>query len=230
MLLNDYLYFSAAVYLGFGFALRALFAGDLKFLSGIIGLNGCSSAHPCIYCKVKKALLHLKVSERFETGRTHSVDKMAPRTLEEQIQLAHTPPEKPAHEPSVESCGCQSGASCASGCVDDGCPSYCCPACEKKIGPDHKEPNRLPLPGKTKPGPDDYGVTMRRTVNQKHYGTMLKPLLGLQIQSYIFDILHCKLRVIPQIFKWTVTQNVDAEKLDKVCDKCFSVFTNFFIP
>jgi hypothetical protein len=43
MLLNDYLYFSAAVYLGVGFALRALFAGDLKFLSGIIGLNGCSS-------------------------------------------------------------------------------------------------------------------------------------------------------------------------------------------
>jgi hypothetical protein len=140
--------------------------------------------------------------------------------------MAHTPPEKSAHEPSVESCGCHSGASCASGCPDDGCPTYCFPACEKKIGPNHKEPNRLPLPGKTKP--DDYGVTMRRTVNQKHYGTMLKPLLGLQIQSYNFDILHCKLRVIPQIFKWIVTQNVDAEKLDKVCDKCFSVFTIFF--
>jgi hypothetical protein len=92
-----------------------------------------------------------------------------------------------------------------------------------KIGPYQKDPIRLPLPGKTKHGLDDYGVTMRRTVNQQHYGTMVEPLLGLHIQSYIFDILHYKLRVVPKIFKWTVTQNVDAEKLDKVCDKCFNV-------
>ena len=179
-------------------------AGDLKFLSSIIGLNGCSSSFPCIYCKIKKALMQLKASERYGTGE--SVDRMGPRTLEEQIQLAHTPPGlSDSHH-----------TACASDCEGEGCSSYVCPGCSKSIGPQHKELNRLPLPRKTKPGPDDYGVAARTKVNAEHLGTMLRPMFDLPIQNYIFDILHCKLRIVPQIFKWTVTQNIDAEKLEKV--------------
>jgi hypothetical protein len=28
---------------------------------------------------------------------------------------------------------------------------------------------------------------------------MLRPMFDLPIQNYIFDILHCKLRIVPQI-------------------------------
>ena len=176
--------------------------GDLKFLNSILGLNGCSSSFPCIYCKVLRALLHLKTSERYETVGSQTVDHMEPRTLAEQIQLAHTP--------SGQSTDQQN--SCASGCVaGEGCASYVCPGCSKSIGPGHKELNRLPLPRKAKPGPEDYGVAARSKVNHQHFGTMLRPMLDLPISHYVFDILHCRLRIVPQIFKWTVCQNIDAE-------------------
>jgi hypothetical protein len=130
---------------------------------------------------------------------------MGPRTLEEQIQLARTHPGlSDSHH-----------TACASDCEGESCSSYVCPGCSKSIGPQHKELNRQPLPWKTKPGPDDYGVAARTKVPE-HLGTMLRPMFDLPIQNYVFDILHCKLRVAPQIYKWTVTQNIDAEKLEKV--------------
>jgi hypothetical protein len=41
-------------------------------------------------------------------------------------------------------------------------------------------------------------------------------MLDLPISHYVFDILHCRLRIVPQIFKWTVCQNIDAEQLEEV--------------
>jgi hypothetical protein len=64
---------------------------DLKLLSSIIGLNGCSSSFPGIYCKIKKAQMKLKVVESYATAGSEVADRMGPRTMEEQIQLAHTP-------------------------------------------------------------------------------------------------------------------------------------------
>jgi hypothetical protein len=133
--------------------------------------------------------MQLKDSERYATVGSEVTDRMGPRTLEEQIQLAHTPPglSDSHHTP------------CASDYEGEGCSSYVCPGCGKSIKLQHKELNRLPLPRKTEPGPDDYGVAARTKVNAEHLGTMLRPMLDLPIQNYNFDILHCKLRIVPQI-------------------------------
>jgi hypothetical protein len=77
----------------------------------------------------------------------------------------------------------------------------------------------LPLPRKTKPGPDDYGVAARTKVNVEHLGTLPRPMFDLPIHNYIFGILPCNLLIVPQMFKWTVTQNIDAERLEKVRPK-----------
>jgi hypothetical protein len=132
---------------------------------------------------------------------------MEQKTMAEQIQLAHTPLEQSTDQHSSSASGCADG---------EGCAYYVCPACIKSIGPGHKELNRLPLPRKAKPEPDDYGVAARTSVNQQHFGTMLRPMLDLPILHYVFDILHCMLRIVPQLFKWTVTQNIDVEQLDEV--------------
>jgi hypothetical protein len=161
---------------------------------------------PSLACtKVKKALMQLKASERYATTGLEVADRMGPKTLEEQIQLAHRPPGLiDSHH-----------TACTSDCEGEGC-SYGCHGCSKSIGPQHKELNTLPLPRKTKQGPDDYGVAARTKVNAEHLVTMLRPMFDVPIQIYMFDILHCKLCIVPQIFKWTVTQNIDVEKLEKV--------------
>jgi hypothetical protein len=146
-----------------------------------------------------KALLHLKSSERYETVGSETVDHMEPRTLAEQIQLAHTPLEQSTDQQTSSASGCANGK---------GCASYVCPGCSKSIGHDHKELNRLPLPRKATPGPNDYGVAARTKVNQQHFGTMLRPMLNLPILHCVFGILHCRLRIVPQLFKWTVTQTL----------------------
>jgi hypothetical protein len=57
----------------------------------------------------------------------------------------------------------------------------------------------MPLPRKTKPGPDDYGVATKTKVNAKHLDAMMRPMFDLSIKNYNFDIMHCKLRIVPQI-------------------------------
>jgi hypothetical protein len=52
--------------------------GDLRFLNIILGLIGCSGSFLCIYCKVLRALLHLKSSERYEIVGSQTVDHMEP--------------------------------------------------------------------------------------------------------------------------------------------------------
>jgi hypothetical protein len=117
--------------------------GELKFLNNILGLNGFSSSFPFIYCKVLRALLHLKSSERYEIVGSQTEDHMEPRTLAEQIQLAHTPSRQSTDHQNF----------CTSGCVaGEGCASCVCPGCSKSIGHGHKKLNRLPLPRKVKPG------------------------------------------------------------------------------
>jgi hypothetical protein len=138
---------------------------------------------------------------------SQTVDHTEPRTLAEQIQLAHTPLEQSTDQQSSSPSGCTDG---------EGCASYVCPGCNKSIGHDHKELNGLPLPRKAKPGLDDYGAAARTKVNQQHFGTMLRPMLDLPIVHYVFNILHCRLRIVPQLFKWTVTQNIDAQQWGEV--------------
>jgi hypothetical protein len=178
----------------------------MKFLIIAIGLNGCSSSFPCIYRKIKKALMQLKASQRYATAGSEVANRMGLKTLEEQIQLAYTPPGlSDSHH-----------AARASESEGEGCSSYVCLGCIKSIGPQHKELKWLPLPRKTKPGPDDYGVTARTNVNDAHLGTILRPMVDMPIQNFIFDCLHCKLRIVAQIFKWTATRNINDEKLEKV--------------
>eukprot|EP00873_Tetraselmis_striata_P037379 jgi/Tetstr1/457643/TSEL_044210.t1 len=43
----------------------------------------------------------------------------------------------------------------------------------------------------------------RAQTNMKHKGTMYEPLIQLAILSYTFDVMHCKLRVIPKLWRWT---------------------------
>jgi hypothetical protein len=150
--------------------------------------------------------MELKACERYATMGSEVLDCIGPRTLEEQIQLAHTPPGlSDSHHTAYDS-----------DCEGEGCSSYVCTICSKSIGPHQKELNKLPLPRKTKPGPDDYGVAARTKVNAEHLGTMLRAMCDLPIQNYIFDILQCKLRIVPQIFKWTVTQNnIDVDELER---------------
>jgi hypothetical protein len=74
----------------------------------------------------------------------------------------------------------------------------------------------LPLTRKTKPGSHDYGVTARSNVNIQHFGTILRHMSDLPIVNYVFDSLHCKLRMVPHIFKWAVYQNFDAQQLEEV--------------
>jgi hypothetical protein len=131
--------------------------------------------------------MQLKDAERYATAGSGVADRMGPRTLEEQIQFAHTPPGlRDSHH-----------TACTSDCEGEDCSSYVCPGCSKCIGPQHNELNRLPFQRKTKPGPDDYGVAARTKVNAEHLGTMLRPMFDLPIQNYIVDILHCKLRIVP---------------------------------
>jgi hypothetical protein len=145
--------------------------GDLKLLSGIIGLNGCFRSFPCIYCKIKNAVMQLKAFERYATVGSEVADRMGPGTLKEQIQLAHTPPGlSDSHH-----------TGCVFDCEGEGCSSYVCPGCSKSIGPQHKEVNMLPLPRKTKPEPDDYGVAARTKLNVEHLGAMLRPMSDLPI-------------------------------------------------
>jgi hypothetical protein len=51
--------------------------------------------------------------------------------------------------------------------------------------------------------------------------------------------LHCKLRIVPRIFKWTVCQNIDDEQLEEVRHvvsmlhliyvSCMDIYANYFL-
>lgn len=63
-------------------------AGDMKFLNSLMGLNGCASTYPCIYCKVHSSRMHLLLSQRRTTSTVDGsvTDLMPPRTIDEGVE------------------------------------------------------------------------------------------------------------------------------------------------
>jgi hypothetical protein len=145
-------------------------------------------------------LLGVKACECYASMESEILDHMGPLTLHEQLQFAHTP----------QGLGDNNQRAFASRCDGEGCSSSLCPGVASP-----SELNRLPLPWKTKSGPDDYGVAARTSLNAQYLGTMPRHMFELPIKN-ILDILQCKLRIVPHTFRWTVTRNIDAEKLEHV--------------
>jgi hypothetical protein len=64
-------------------AVQSCMVGDLKLLNGWMGLCGCSSNYPCIYCKAKKGdLFRTKLA-------LVSFGGLPMQTVQEMTQVAH---------------------------------------------------------------------------------------------------------------------------------------------
>eukprot|EP00873_Tetraselmis_striata_P011674 jgi/Tetstr1/431938/TSEL_021426.t1 len=168
-----------------------LVGGDLKFLNSILGLNGCSSTFPCIYCEVNKNNLHLFASQRYRTftndlGEEETEDLMHDRDSSRMRDNAHARPLEEGEE-------------------------YHCHCCHDDIKHGHAEPDR----GKSDKNGGTLTPEARAQTNMKHKGTMYEPLIQLAILSYTFDVMHCKLRVIPKLWRWTVPGQMEGESFVK---------------
>eukprot|EP00873_Tetraselmis_striata_P045526 jgi/Tetstr1/465790/TSEL_010412.t1 len=171
-----------------------LVGGDLKFLNSILGLNGCSSTFPCIYCEVNKNNLHLFASQRYRTftndlGEEETEDLMHDRDSSRMRDNAHARPLEEGEE-------------------------YHCHCCHDDIKHGHAEPDR----GKSDKNGGTLTPEARAQTNMKHKGTMYEPLIQLAILSYTFDVMHCKLRVIPKLWRWTVPGQMEGEIFVKLID------------
>jgi hypothetical protein len=64
-------------------AVQSRTGGDLKLLNGWMGLCGCSSNYPCIYCKARKEHLFMTKSAWGSSGG------LPMRTVQEMTQMAY---------------------------------------------------------------------------------------------------------------------------------------------
>jgi hypothetical protein len=159
--------------------------GDMKFLNSILGLCGCSSTWPCIYCYCSKDQLHLTAAEWEALGGLQL------RFYAEQLQLAHI----------------------------RGKTAYKCPApgCGKNITPDG--PDFLPVRPTDDP-PDKQKMkaynNARRKHQKGHYGGAPGKgpwVADVEPAAYVSDVMHVVLRLVPAIFKWTMSAHMDADAL-----------------
>eukprot|EP00873_Tetraselmis_striata_P013802 jgi/Tetstr1/434066/TSEL_023210.t1 len=87
--------------------------------------------------------------------------------------------------------------------------------CRDDIKHGHAEPNQ----GKSDKNGGTLTPEARAPTNMRHKGTCTsEPLIQLAILSYTFDVMHCKLRVIPKLWRWHVPGQMEGESFVKSID------------
>ena len=208
--------------------IQLLLGGDLKFLNSMLGLKNNASIYPCPFCITHHDLLHLTVAElqqkmkdyesqlptlkeltiqqgsggrgsRGRAGRGRGRGRGAAQDLKE-LKLP------PRTHLGVRSNEGQLIMAHLTSCEQ--CPGHCC----WRAVVSGEEPSVL----------DSKAAEDRH--HQLHYSTAYKKGMFFDCiawEDVIIDVLHVMLRIVPAIYRVTVSAHVDSSELQSIAQWIF---------
>ena len=187
---------------------RLLLGGDLKFLNSMLGLQNNAAMFPCPFCICHKDLLHLSLAQLIDIKKKYE-DGLP--LLKEQHLTRRRKLTKKEKVPPLVYLGPRSN--------DDQLKlahieaTSCCPGhlCWKAVEPGTEEELTE-------------GTAAWTEQCQLHFST--KPGLGLfsksiALKDVLIDVLHIILRVVPAIYRATVTQHIDKTQCEDLSQWIF---------
>lgn len=169
---------------------------DFKFLRLFAGLQEGEPSHGCSTCLCNHDNYHLTLAELEALAASEAGDD--PDKLKQTDERSQDLSDRLLHKPKTHPDG------------------YKCPACGDTIKPGHKE-------DRATDGGSFPNKNQRDERCKSHYNVAFEWFYTMILgYKFVMDLLHNKLRIVPQLYFWTVSAalNGQADRELEVCTPC----------